>query len=54
MSKCTFPMIIDKITPSVDYNQLLKRLNTQLNKQKNQNSVKFHKAVKPTIKKTLL
>ena len=28
-----------KITPSVDYNQCLKRLYTQLNKQTNQNSM---------------
>ena len=47
-------MLKHKITPSVDYNIWLKRLDTQLNKPSNQNSVKFPKVIKPTNKKTLL
>ena len=39
-----------KITPSVDYNQWLKRLNTQFNNATNHNLVKV---VKPTNAKTL-
>ena len=39
--------------PSVDYNCLLKHLKTQLNEPTNQNSIKVHKVVKPTNKKTL-
>ena len=47
-------MMIHKITPSVDYNQLLKRSDsdTQLYEAANQNSVKVPKVVKPTNKKT--
>ena len=48
------PMMIHKITPSVDYNQFLKLLDTQLNEPTNQNSMKVLKYVKPTNKKTLL
>ena len=44
--------MIHKITPYVDYNYRLKRLNTQLNEPTNQNS--NPKVVKPTNKKTLL
>ena len=40
-----------KITPTVDQNQWLNRLNTQLNKPTNQNSVKVPKDVKSTNKK---
>ena len=47
------PMIICKIKPSIDYNLRLKRLNIQLNKSTNQNSIKFPKVVKPKNKKTL-
>ena len=47
-------MLINKIIPSVDYNQWLERLDTQLNEPTNQNSKKFPKVVKPTNKKTLL
>ena len=47
-------MIIHKITPNEDYNQLLKCLDTQLNEQANQNSIKVCKVVKPRNKKTLL
>ena len=43
-----------KITPYVNNNQRLKRLETQLNKPTNQNSVKVPKVVKPKNKKTLL
>ena len=41
-------MIIHKIILSVDYNWWLKRLDTQLNEQTNQNSIKVPKVVKPT------
>ena len=41
-----------KIAPSVDYNQWLKRFDTQLNEPKNQNSIKVPKV--DTNKKTLL
>ena len=40
--------------PSVDYNNWLKSLETQLNEPNNQNSVKVLKVVKPISKKTLL
>ena len=43
-----------KVTPSVDENKWLKRLNTKLNKTTNQNSVKVPKVVMPKNKKTLL
>ena len=43
-----------KITPSVDYNQWLNRLNTQLNRPFNQNSMKVPKVVNPKNKKMLL
>ena len=51
---CISPMIIHKNTHSVDYNLWLKRLDTQLNNQTNQNSLKVLKVVKTTNKKTLL
>ena len=38
-------MKINKITPSVDYNLLLKRLDTQFNESTKQNSIKGLKAV---------
>ena len=47
-------MMKHKITPSVDKNLWLKRLNAQLNKPTNQNSVKVPKVIKLTNKKTLL
>ena len=43
-----------KNTPSVDYNERLKSLNSQLNKPTNQNLVRVPKVVKQTNKKTLL
>ena len=46
-------MVIHKITPSVDYNSWLKRLDTELNKPTNRNSIKVYNAVKPTNKKML-
>ena len=46
--------MIHKITPSLDYNKGLKRLDAQLNEPTNQNSIKVLKVVKPTNKKTLL
>ena len=42
-----------KITTSVDYNKLLKCLNTQLNEPTNKNSIKVPKVIKPTNNKTL-
>ena len=47
-------MMIHKITHSVDYNLLLKRFETQLNKPTNQNSIKVQKGVNLTNKKTLV
>ena len=44
-------MILDKINPSVDYNQGLKSLDTKLNEQTNKIPIKVFK---PTNKKTLL
>ena len=41
-------------TPFVDYNQWLKRLDTQLNETTNQNYIKVPKVAKPKNKKTLL
>ena len=46
-------MMILKITPPVDYNKCLKRLDTQQNEPTNQNSLKVPKVVKPNNKKTL-
>ena len=40
--------------PSVHYNYWLKRLDTQLNKPTNENSLKVPKVDNPTNKKTLL
>ena len=47
-------MLIHKVTPYVDYNKWLKRMNTQFNKPTNKNLVQVLKVVKPTNKKTLL
>ena len=41
-------MMGHKITPSVDYNQWLKRLDTKLNEPINQNSFEVPKVDKPT------
>ena len=41
-------MIIHNITPYVDYNEWLKRLDTHLDETTNKNSVKVQKFVKPT------
>ena len=46
-------MLINKITPSVDYNKGLKRLDTQPNEPTNQNWIKVSKVVKPTNKKAI-
>ena len=43
-------MMINKITTSVDYNEWLERLDTQLNDPANQNSIKGPKVVKPIIR----
>ena len=45
------PNVHTQITPSVDYNQWLKGLDTQLNKPTNQNPLKVPKVVKSTNKK---
>ena len=45
---CTSPMMIHIITPIVDYNLWLKRLDTQFSEPTNQNSVKVPKVVEPT------
>ena len=37
---CVFPMMIQKLTPSVDYNKWLQRWNTRVNKPTNQNQKK--------------
>ena len=47
-------MMIHKISPSVDYNQSLKRLGTHLYEATNQNSQKVPKVDKQINKKTLL
>ena len=49
---CTSPMMTHKITPSVDNNKWLKRLDIHLNKPTNQKLVKVPKVVQPTDKKT--
>ena len=49
MYNYTSLIMIHKITPSVDYNYWLKRLDTT-----NQNSIKVLKVVEPTNKKTLI
>ena len=46
-------MMIHRITPSVDYNKWLKRMDTQLNEPTNKNSIKVPKVVKPINEKTL-
>ena len=46
-------MMKHKITPSVDYNEWLKRLDTQLNKATIKNFIKVLKVDKPINKKTL-
>ena len=43
-----------KITPSVDYSQYLKRLDTKLNKPTNQIQLKVPNVVKPSNEKTVL
>ena len=45
----TYPMMIHKITPSVDYNKWL-----TLNLMSNQNKIKVPNVVKPINKKMLL
>ena len=48
------PMMIHKTTPSVDYNQWLKRLDNKLNEPTKQKSIKVPKVVKSMNKKTFL
>ena len=47
-------MMMHKITPSVDYNELLKRFETLLNEPINDITIILHKVVKLKNKKTLL
>ena len=46
--------MIQKNTPSVNYKQWLKRMDTKLDEQTNQNSLKVTKVVESTNRKTLL
>ena len=46
--------MIHKITPSVDENWWLKRLDTELDETTNQNSMKVLKIVRPSYKITVL
>ena len=48
------PKMLHKITFFVDYNYWLKRLDTQLNEQINQNSIKISNVLKLTNKKTAI
>ena len=48
----TPPMIIHRISPSVDYNYWLKCLDTQFNEATHENSIKVPKVFKQTNKKT--
>ena len=50
----TSPVMILKITPSLDFNQWLKCLDTHLNEPSNKNSMKVPEVIKPTNKKTIL
>ena len=52
--KLTSTMMIHIITPSVDYNLWLKRLDNKLNEPTNQNLLKVPKVVKPKNNKTSL
>ena len=45
-------MMINKTTPSLDYKQWLKRLDTQLCEPNNQNLIKVPKVINSTNKKT--
>ena len=47
-------MIIHKITHSIDYNYWLKRLESKLNEQTNNNSIEVPKVAQPINKKTLI
>ena len=50
----TFPMMMHKSTPSLDYNYWLKRLDIKLNETTNQNSMKVPKVVKLMNDKSLI
>ena len=50
INRCTSPMMIHKITPSVDLKKWLKRLDTQLN---NKNLIEFPNVIKWTNLKTI-
>ena len=49
-----FPNDNKQITHPVDYNLWLKRLDTKINEQTNQNSMKVPKVINPLKKKKLL
>ena len=51
---CESPMMIHKITSSVDYNWWLKHLDIQLNEPTNQISIIIPKVVKQTNNKKIL
>ena len=53
IKQCTSPMMIHNITPSVDYNNWLKCLDTQLNEPTKQIN-NGPQVVEPTFEKTLL
>ena len=48
MCNTKYHMMINKFTPIVDYNLLIKCLDTQVNEQINYNSIKHNIIVKPT------
>ena len=48
---CTFSLNIHKIIPSVDYNQWLKHLDTQIDEPTNQNSIKIPQSFRANDKK---
>ena len=47
-------MMLHKTTPSVNYNEWFKLLNTQLNESTNQTLIKLPKIFEPTNKKTVI
>ena len=51
MNWFTSPMMIHKITSSVDYNECFKCFDTQINEPTNQNSIRFPKFLSQRIRK---